>query len=481
MRTRTRNNAGVSGVIALSALIGILFLVGCGGTGAASTGNGSGGSGAGSAPNTASINWTDVHQEIDGFGAADAQSGQSMTSADQQFFFGTGNGQLGLSLLRVGVTDGSGDPGSCASVSTSCAGVYVNDMQAIIANGGKVFASPWTPPAAYKTNGLATCTANAGLITADYPAYATWLANFVKSLQTEDGIPLAAISLQNEPNECQDYDSAYWTPANIDSFVSANLGPTFASDGLSTLIFVPEGSGYNEMSLGNTCAADSTCNQYVGGINWHDYDASLSGTNTVIADPYPSVWTAGKKYWETEASCALSSMGATIGPAFCQSGFNTNIADALDWAAVIDQRIAVDGANAWLYWELVGFNSTDDEGLEASNGTIALRAYMMGQYSKFVRPGYYRIDATHLPQTGVSVSAYQSLATNTLVIVAANYSASAVSQPFAITNAPAFSSMTPWITSATLSLVAQTPVPVSSNSFTYTLPPDSITTFVGTP
>ncbi len=421
------------------------------------------------------VNWTDVHQIIDGFGASDAWIGP-LSSANQSFFFGTGNGQLGLSLLRTDVPDNADVAGDCSTVNSGCAGPYISDMQAVLANGGRVYSSPWTPPAAYESNGLNYCTNNSGLLAADYGLYATWLANYVESLQQENGITLYALSLQNEPDICASYASAVWTPAEIDTFVAENLGPTFASSNLTTLIFLPEGSGYNQMGLGSTCGIDSTCNQYVGGINWHEYDANLSGNNTIAADPYPSGWPAGKKYWETEASC-----GPGFGPNFCQSGFNTNITDALDWAAVIDQRIAVDGANAWFYWWLIDSNSTDDQGLMANNGTIPQRAYMMGQYSKFVRPGYYRIDATHLPVASVSVSAYQSTATNTLIIIATNYSTSAVALTFNLSNAPAFSTVTPWITSASLSLAQQGSVPVSSNSFTYTLPAASITTFAGTP
>ncbi len=429
------------------------------------------GFGGADAETTATINWTDVHQVIDGFGASDAFAGP-LSSADLAFFFGTGTGQLGLSILRTGVPNNGDMSGDCTTVNVGCAGPYVSDMKAAIANGARIYSSPWTPPPAYKTNGVNTCTGNAGLITSDYAAYATWLANYVKSLQTEEGITLYALSVQNEPNECLSYDSAYWTAAEIDTFVATNLGPTFAADGLSTLIYVPEGSGYNEMSLGNTCATDSSCNAYIGGVVWHDYDASLTGTNTIAADPYPADWPAGKKYWETEASC-----GSGFGPNFCQTGFNTDITDALDWAAVIDQRIAVDNANAWLYWWLVGLDSTDDQALVDSNGTTAKRAYMLGQYSKFVRPGYFRIDATHLPATGVSVSAYQDTATGSLVIIATNYTGSDVSQEFAITNAPTFTSLTPYTTSASLSLAAQSSVSLSSNSFTYKLPANSITTF----
>jgi glucuronoarabinoxylan endo-1,4-beta-xylanase len=424
----------------------------------------------------ATINWTDVHQAIDGFGAADAYVGP-LSSAYQDFFFGLGEGQLGLSLLRTAVPNNADVSGDCTTVNSGCAGPYVSDMQAVLANGGRVYSSPWTPPAAYKTNGLTYCTDNSGLSTADYGLYATWLANYVESLQQEDSISLYALSVQNEPDICQTYDSAVWTSEEIDSFVAQNLGPTFALDKLTTLIFVPEPAGYYGIDLGSTCASDKSCTKYVGGINWHDYDASLSGTNTVVSDPYPSGWPKGKKYWETEASCAAGG----VGPAFCQPGFNTDITDALDWAAVIDERIAVDGANAWLYWWLLDGNSGDDEGLVGSNGTVALRAYMLGQYSKFVRPGYHRISATHLPEPEVSVSAYKDTATDNLVIIATNYGESAVSQEFDITNAPSFSSLTPWITSATLSLAQQASVSVSSNSFTYTLPAQSITTFVANP
>ena len=244
-----------------------------------------------------------MHQPIDGFGASDAFANASMSTANQNFFFGTSTGDLGLSLLRVGVTDGAGMPGDCSSVGSSCAGPVVGDMKAAIANGARVYASPWSPPAAYKTNGSIDCSTTAPLASGDYGAYATWLANFVQSLQQND-VSLYAISVQNEPDTCQGYDSATWTAANYDSFVKSYLGPTFSADGLSTLIMLPEAGIYSQTSgYDATCGSDPTCAAYVAGINWHDYDATLTGTNTVTPDPYPSNFPAGKKYWETETSC----------------------------------------------------------------------------------------------------------------------------------------------------------------------------------
>jgi glucuronoarabinoxylan endo-1,4-beta-xylanase len=103
---------------------------------------------------------------------------------------------------------------------------------------------------------------------------------------------------------------------------------------------------------------------------------------------------------------------------------------------------------------------------------------MLGNYSKFVRPGFYRIDATHTPQVGILISAYQNQATGALVIVAINQNSSNVSQSFTLSGVTA-SSMTPWVTSANLNLIQQSDVSVVNGSFTYSLPAYSITSFVG--
>jgi glucuronoarabinoxylan endo-1,4-beta-xylanase len=431
---------------------------------------------------TAYVNWTNVHQVIDGFGASDAGQGASMPSAQQTFFFGTASGDLGLSLLRVGLTDGSQDPGSCASVSSSCAGVYVSDMQAALADGARIYASPWTPPAAYKTNSSATCQGGSGsgsLSSGSYGSYATWMANFSLSLSSLESINLYAVSVQNEPDQCTAYDSAEWSSASIDTFIKSNLGPTFSSDSISTLIFMPEVSSYgNTASVGGTCGTDSSCTGYVGGYNWHDYD---DASNT----PYPSGWTAGKKWWETEVSQVYGSYGPGCSSS---SGFNTSISDALCWASIIDNRLQ-NGANAWLYWELAchqqagGATCPDDSSLTdnaAGSYNPAKRAYVLGHYGKYARPGYYRIDATHAPQSGVTVSAYQNTSGGNLVIIATNDTGSSVSQTFTIQNAPTFTTLTPVITSATQNLATLSNVSVSSQSFTYTLPAQSIITFAGT-
>jgi glucuronoarabinoxylan endo-1,4-beta-xylanase len=430
-----------------------------------------------------------VQQVIDGFGATEPlYPNPNLTSAQRSTFFGLGPSQLGLSLLRVAVTDDPSStptgyaPGNCASISTSCAGKFVADMQAIIAQGGRVYGSPWSPPAMYKTNSSLPCTAGGGsgaLATGSYANYATWLAHFVQSLSQEYGISLYALSIQNEPDQCKNYDSALYTAAQLDTFIETNLGPTFSANGLSTLVFTPETSGYSALTGGNgggTCFTDSPCYAFTSGANWHDYDATGNSSGSG-ANSASNPWSLGQKYWETEVAC-----GNGYGPSSCESGtaYVTDMTtDGLMWANIIDNRMAVQNANAYLYFAFVSGN--DNLGLSSNTtSTLPARAYVFGQYSKFIRPGYYRVAATHAPQSSVSVSAYQNTGNGTIVIVATNYSGSTKGQGFSITNAPTFSSVTPYITSQSLNIAQQSAVSVSGNTFSYTLPAYSVTTFVGT-
>jgi glucuronoarabinoxylan endo-1,4-beta-xylanase len=101
----------------------------------------------------------------------------------------------------------------------------------------------------------------------------------------------------------------------------------------------------------------------------------------------------------------------------------------------------------------------------------------MGNYSRFVRPGFVRIDATSAPSTGVTLTAYKDSTLTKIVLVAINTNTSATSQAFSISGTVP-TKVTPWITDATRDLVAQSSQTLTSGSFTYSLPATSVTTLV---
>jgi glucuronoarabinoxylan endo-1,4-beta-xylanase len=99
----------------------------------------------------------------------------------------------------------------------------------------------------------------------------------------------------------------------------------------------------------------------------------------------------------------------------------------------------------------------------------------MAQFSKYIRFGYQRIDATN-PTTDVYVSAYKG--NGKTVIVAVNMSGSKQNIKFNISGGALPASFTPHITSSTKNLSTETSVSVSNGSITYELAASSITTLV---
>jgi glucuronoarabinoxylan endo-1,4-beta-xylanase len=115
----------------------------------------------------------------------------------------------------------------------------------------------------------------------------------------------------------------------------------------------------------------------------------------------------------------------------------------------------------------------------ASSTPIAIRAYVIGQYARFIRPGWVRIGATRAPASGVTVSAYKDPSTGRFAIVATNQNTAGMDVRFSLDGVAA-SSVTPYETSAVLRLQAQTAISVSGGVFGASLEAQSVTTFVGT-
>ncbi len=410
---------------------------------------------------TATVTWGTTYQTIDGFGAASIfLHGNSNLASHMGLFFNPSTG-VGYSILRVEVPD----DGSCTTVNSTCAGDLTTMNAALAINPAlRIFATSLSPPASMKTNANTFCTAgpgNGALLPGSYAAFATYLANYVKSVAAQ-GISLYAVSITNEPNYCASYDAALWTAAQIDTFVRVNLGPTFAANGITTKIMLPESDTSSTLAgLANTTMTDSSAVGYVGLVATHDYSGSGNLGTTAQVVTYT---TGGKNFWETEVSD--------------YDTFDATITSGLIYAKEIHDWMTGSNLNAWNFWWLVGLNGNNEGLIDNATSVVAKRLYTIGNFAKFVRPGWVRIDATATPQALVLVSAYKDPSSGNFAIVVINRNGSSVSQDFSLVGYTT-SSATPWITSASLNLTQQSIISVSGNSFSYTLPADSVTTFFG--
>lgn len=151
------------------------------------------------------------------------------------------------------------------------------------------------------------------------------------------------------------------------------------------------------------------------------------------------------------------------------------IKDGLVVAGWIHSALVVGEVSAWLYWWYKP-TGNDNEGIVLSNGTITKRYYTIGNFSKFVRPGYVMVDVTGNSNPDVLLSAFTG--SGGVVVVAVNKGTSAVTMPITIAGGTAPASCIPNVTSATDNLKAGTAVPVTGGVLSASLAASTVTTFV---
>jgi len=406
---------------------------------------------------TATINWTDVRQPIDGFGASSADFLTSLTPAQADFFFTTSG--IGLSILRtqiipdIATCNAEFHDGACSNSNGQILNGELETAKLAVARGASVFSTPWSPPGAYKSNGSFR---NGGhLLPSHYSDWARGIANYV-SMMASHGVPIYAVSVQNEPNGTADYGSCMYTAQEIHDFVPHLYSALLSVGAGSTKVMIAEESMW-AIDLTEAAMADPKIAPEVGIIAAHGYgDAEIRAYHTGRA-----------RLWQTEASSQSST-------------YDGSIADGMNWAVKIHEYLDTANVNAWLWWFLTDMpcqgEGTDNAALTDINGNIPKRAYVSGQWSKFVRPGWSRIGVSYFGP--LRITAFKDPKDLSFAIIAVNLSDRAVRQTFSLHGFSA-SAITPWITSADLSLAAQAPVQVSGTSFSYTLPGSSVTTFSG--
>jgi glucuronoarabinoxylan endo-1,4-beta-xylanase len=369
------------------------------------------------------IDLNSTQQVIRGFGASNIVPWRpDMTSDQIAKAFGTGEGQIGLSILRLRVP-----------YQQSEFALNVPTAQLAHSMGVTLIASPWTPPAWMKTSDSIV---GGSLYDTSYASYAAHLKSFVDYM-ANNGAPLYAISVQNEPDVRVSYESCDWNASQMLKFAKEN------APSVGTKIILPESAHFNH-ALSDPILNDPDAAANVAIIGGHIYGGGLTS--------YPLAASKGKELWMTEY-LDLST---------------TWEADLLTGKDINDCMNA--GMNAFIWWYIVRYYGPIHE-----DGYVTKRGYVMSQYARFIRPGFLKVDATANPYTGVYVTAYKNA--SRIVIVAVNMSSSSIFQTFKIQNGTV-TTFTPYVTSSTKNCAQAGNIGVSGDSLAATLNPSSVTTFV---
>ncbi len=373
-------------------------------------------------------------QLIEGFGAANIVGWNpglnygDMTTAELQTAYGDGPGQIGLTIMRVRIP-----PDSTQFAINVPSGKFVDGM------GGKIIATPWTPPAWMKTNNSTV----AGSIKTDaFAAFAAHLKAFADTMAAH-GAPVYAVSVQNEPDAKVNYESCYWSPTDFLDFMKS-----YAPQ-VGVPVFMPESESFNT-SFSDPTLNDSVANSHVAFVAGHLYGAKPF--------KYSLALEKGKQVWMTEYLYNNQTWSGVMSTA-------KQINDCM-----------YDDMSAYVRWWMVRFYSLIGDGTNGSQaGVVTKRGYVMSQYARFVRPGYFRVHATGNPQPNLYMTAYKGSGKTVIVVV--NMNSNSMLQPITLNNS-AVSSFTPYVTSATKNCEKESSVNVTNGQFTPTLDASSVTTFV---
>ncbi len=380
---------------------------------------------------TVNVNINKEYQVIRGFGGINFPTWiNDLSESQRKTAFDNGDGQLGLSVLRIHV-----DP-----VESNWS-KEIETAKYAIKQGAYVFASPWSPP----SNMVEPYNSSQRLKTSSYGDYVKHLNKFIDYMK-QNGIDLYAMSIQNEPDYGSDWT---WWPSNDMA--------TFMRDyaqGINCRVMAPESFQYTK-STSDPILKDDKALANLDILATHLYGTQVS------AFSYP-LWEskgAGKELWMTEVYYPNSSSDADTWP------------EALEVSDHMTNAMVVGNFQTYVWWYIRRSYS-----LIKDNGNVTKRGYCFAHYSKFVRPGFVRIDATQKPVNNVNVSAFKK--DNDIVIVAVNKNTSAQTITFSIPGTE-ISEWEHYMTNGQKNVSKESNIAGSGSTFKVTLGAQSVSTFIG--
>jgi O-glycosyl hydrolase len=406
-----------------------------------------------------------------------------------QYRYNIGGGGVGVTvparapqsfLTSSGTYDWSNDPGGQYFLKAAAAD-GVPDLVGFVNSA----------PSQYTTNGE-----NCGgeINTADDSAYGAYLATIVSHFASE-GVNIAQVSPMNEPDDSFSScgQEGMEVPANERAGVIDAVGSALESAGLSTKVIADESSQTTQLlSEAPTWLADPSVPSYLAAIAHHTYDNPSDSTLEQVGGLAD---VNRQPVWATEICCQISGGGGygaqydpTIAGGLVLANYiytDLSYADdsAFDWWTALSSELGCDpvtvaacatsvnsaGWNDGLIYSDPDYASDGNQNLY-----VTKRFYVLGQYSRYVRPGAVRYGVSGSPP-GVQTMAFWNNGDWTVVATNTNTSATTLSVDLgsgALTPGGAYQ------TDANENLAAVPAPAISGSTITASLPAQSVTTYV---
>jgi len=392
------------------------------------------GTNSGTNPSTVTINAGTTYQTMDGFGytltegSCEVISGMAATQQNQ-LLNDLYNPTTGLNANVVRISIGASDLSSSSySYNETSGDVNMNNFSLngpdltylvpilkkilLINPNIKILATPWSAPRWMKTN---NSWIGGSLQTQYYAAYARYFVKYFAAMQAQ-GISIWGITPQNEPENPNNEPSMLMNSTEQKNFINQQLGPQMASAGYGNVKIIAF-----DHNCDNTAYPIDVLNNssYVDGAAFHLYLGNISAMSTVRN-------ATNKNVYFTEQ---YTGSGGSFSGDFGWHMQNVVIGSTNNWAKTVLEWNAAN--NSGLGPRTPGGCSTCLGAITVNNSTSYTKNvayYIIGQISKFVKPGALRISSSSTngsivsagfknPDGSIALVVYNSGSANTIKVV----------------------------------------------------------------
>jgi len=392
------------------------------------------GTNSGTNPSTITINAATTYQTIDGFGYTLTEGSAEVISAmaatqQNQLLNDLYNPVTGLNASVVRISIAASDLSSSSySYNETSGDVNMNNFSLngpdltylipiikkiqLINPNIKILATPWSAPRWMKTN---NSWIGGSLQTQYYAAYARYFVKYFAAMQAQ-GISIWAVTPQNEPENPHNEPSMLMNSTEQKNFINQQLGPQMAAAGYGNIKIIAfdhncDNAAYPIDVLNNS--------SYVDGAAFHLYLGNISAMSTVRN-------ATNKNVYFTEQ---YTGSGGNFGGDFGWHMQNVVIGSTNNWSKTVLEWNAAN--NPSLGPRTPGGCNTCLGAITVNNSTSYTKNvayYIIGQISKFVKPGAVRISSSSTsgtiqtvgfrnPDGSIALVVYNSGSANTLKVV----------------------------------------------------------------
>ena len=246
----------------------------------------------------------------------------------------------------------------------------------------KLLVSPWSPPAWMKTNGEMN---HGGRLKPECrAAWAQCFVRFIRAYESE-GVPVWAVSVQNEPMAHQRWDSCLYSAEEERDFVRDHLGPALHAAGLGHVkIVIWDHNRDGMVERASVVYGDAEAAKYVWGTGFHWYGADHFDHVQLVHDAWPDkalLFTEGCQ----EGGPHVGSW--EVGERYARSlvnDLNRWTVGWIDWNLLLDERGGPNHVGNFCSAPILADRAT---------GTLMHQSayWVLGHFARFVRPGAWRV------------------------------------------------------------------------------------------